>query len=50
MDGQIVLKLVNVIKANVPNADQRDPEAVLDEILSECATALQAKYGKAQAA
>jgi hypothetical protein len=49
-DGEIVLKLVNVIKANAPNADQRDPEAVPDEILSECAKALQAKYGTAQAA
>jgi hypothetical protein len=27
-----------------------DPEAVLDEILSECAKALQAKYGNAEAA
>jgi hypothetical protein len=50
LDGEIVLKLVNVIKANVPNADQRDPEAVLDEVLHECAKALQAKYGAEAAA
>jgi hypothetical protein len=50
LDGEIVLKLVNVIKANVPNADQRDPAAVLDEVLSECAKALQAKYGAEAAA
>jgi hypothetical protein len=50
MDGEIVLKLVSVIKANVPQADQRDPESVLDEVLHECAKALQAKYGASEAA
>ncbi|MEZ0061899.1 hypothetical protein ABIF26_007442 [Bradyrhizobium elkanii] len=44
MDGDIVLKLVDVIKQHVPQADQRPPEEVLDEVLAECAKALQAKY------
>ncbi|MHC2241118.1 terminase small subunit-like protein [Bradyrhizobium elkanii] len=44
MDGDIVLKLVDVIKQNIPQADQRPPEEVLDEVLAECAKALRAKY------
>ncbi|WP_407146347.1 hypothetical protein [Bradyrhizobium sp. ORS 86] len=44
MDGEIVLKLVDVIKQHVPQADQRPPEEVLDEVLAECAKALQTKY------
>jgi hypothetical protein len=44
IEGEIVLKLVDVIKQNVPRADQRSPEEVLDEVLSECAKALKAKY------
>lgn len=44
MDGEIVVKLVDIIKSNVPLADQRPPEEVLEEVLSECAKALQAKY------
>ena len=50
MDGEITLRLVRLIKDNVPNADQRDPNTVLDEVLDECAKALQAKYGTADAA
>jgi len=49
IEGEIVLKLVDVIKQNVPKADQRPPEEVLDEVLVECAKALQAKYGAADA-
>jgi hypothetical protein len=50
IEGEIVLKLVDVIKQNVPKADQRPPEEVLDEVLAECAKALQAKYGQTEAA
>jgi hypothetical protein len=50
IEGEIVLKLVDVIKQNVPRADQRPPEEVLDEVLAECAKALQAKYGKPETA
>lgn len=44
IEGEIVLRLVDVIKQNVPRADQRPPEEVLDEVLAECAKALKAKY------
>ncbi|XSC46790.1 hypothetical protein ACF1BQ_014560 [Bradyrhizobium sp. RDT10] len=46
MDGEVTLKLVDLIKQNVPKANDRDPLEVLDEVLHECAKALQAKYGK----
>ena len=45
MDGEVTLKLVNLIKENVPRANDRDPLEVLEEVLAECAKALQAKYG-----
>ena len=48
MDAEMSLKLVALIKENVPRADDRDPQSVLDEVLDECAKALQAKYGAVQ--
>jgi hypothetical protein len=35
MDGEIVTKMVGTIKRHVLDADQRDPAAVLDEIMTE---------------
>jgi hypothetical protein len=50
MDGEIVTRLVGVIKRRVSNADQRAPESVLDEIMTEFDLFLAAKSGKADAA
>ncbi|MBR1145086.1 hypothetical protein [Bradyrhizobium sp. AUGA SZCCT0431] len=47
MDGEVTLKLIDLIKQNVPKAADRDPMSVLDEVLAECAKALQAKYAPA---
>ncbi len=44
LDGEIVTRLVDVIKARVPQADQREPAAVLDEIMSIIDSALAAEY------
>ena len=38
--------MLRMIKATIPQADQRPPEEVLEEALSECEQALTAKYGK----
>lgn len=45
MDGEIVTRLVDMIKAKVPQADQRDPLAVLDEVMSVIGDALWKRYG-----
>ena len=50
MDGEIVTRLVDIIKAKVPSADQRDPLTVLEEILSIIGQALGQKYGEASEA
>jgi hypothetical protein len=50
MDGEIVEKLVGLIKDSVPQADQRPAEEVPSEVLSICQKALEAEYGSAAAA
>jgi hypothetical protein len=44
MDGEIVTRLVDIIKAKVPQADQRDPLSVLDEVMSIISKALGDQY------
>ena len=44
MDGEIVTRLVDLIKANVPKADQRDPLMVLDEVMNLIGTTLGEHY------
>ena len=48
MDGEIVTRLVDVIKARVPKAADRDPVTVLDEVMTVIDRALQAEYGAQQ--
>jgi hypothetical protein len=50
MDGEIVTRLVDMIKAKVPQADQRDPLSVLDEVMSIIGEALGERYGAEEAA
>jgi hypothetical protein len=49
MDGEIVTRLVDMIKAKVPQADQRDPLSVLDEVMSIIGEALGERYGAEEA-
>lgn len=44
IDPEILTRFLRMIKDTVPQADQRAPETVLDEVLSECERALQVKY------
>jgi hypothetical protein len=44
IDPEILARFLRMIKDTVPQADQRAPETVLDEVLSECERALQEKY------
>ncbi len=44
LDGEIVSRLVGVIRSRVPQADQREPAAVLDELMSIIDRALAAEY------
>lgn len=46
MDGEIVTRLVDIIKANIPQADQRDPLSVLDEVMTIINDALGERYGE----
>jgi hypothetical protein len=48
MDGEIVDRLVSAIKASIPQADQRDPETVLDEATAIIEAALRDHYGTAE--
>lgn len=50
IDPEVVARFLRMIKDTVPSADQRPPEAVLDEVISECEQALAAKYGRPDAA
>jgi len=45
LHGEIVVRLVGLIKSRVPAADQRPPEAVLDELFDVIDRALVAEYG-----
>jgi hypothetical protein len=45
LHGEIVVRLVGLIKSRVPAADQRPPEAVLDELFGIIDRALIAEYG-----
>jgi hypothetical protein len=45
IDPEVLARFLRMIKDTVPQADQRPPETVLDEVLSECERALQEKYG-----
>jgi len=46
MDGEIITRLTQLIKARVPRADQREPMAVLDEVMAVIDRALIAEYGE----
>jgi len=50
MDGEVVTGVVDFIKARMPGADQRDPQAVLDELMSRISQAWDAMYGSEAAA
>jgi hypothetical protein len=45
VDPEILIRLVEMIKQRVPKADQRSPEAVLDEVMAVIDRALLAEYG-----
>ena len=44
LDPEVLTRFLRMIKDTVPQADQRAPETVLDEVLTECENALKAKY------
>jgi len=46
VDPEILIRMTELIRANVPKADQRPPEEVLEEVLSVCAKALEREYAK----
>ncbi|QHO76800.1 hypothetical protein ACH79_33390 [Bradyrhizobium sp. CCBAU 051011] len=46
VDPEILVRLVNMIKERVPRADQRSPDAVLDEVMGVIDRALIAEYGQ----
>jgi hypothetical protein len=50
MDGEVVTRVVDFIKAKMPGADQQDPQAVLDELISRISEAWDAMYGAGAAA
>jgi hypothetical protein len=50
MGGEIVTGLADIIKEKVPQADQRDPLAVLDEVTRIIGEALGERYGTERAA
>ena len=45
LNDEIRTRLAKMILDNVPDADNRSPESVFDEVLSECERAMKAKYG-----
>lgn len=45
LHGEIVVRIVGLIKSRVPAADQRPPEVVLDELIGVIDRALIAEYG-----
>jgi len=47
VDPEILVRLVNLIKSRVPKADQRSPDALLDELFGVIDRALVAEYGSA---
>jgi hypothetical protein len=46
IDPEILVRLVNLIKDRVPRADQRSPDALLDEVMGVIDRALVAEYGQ----
>lgn len=50
LNDEIRLRFARIIADNVPDADNRSPEAVIDEVLTELESAMKAKYGTAAAA
>lgn len=50
LDADVLVKLVDTFKRSIPQDDQREPEAVLDEATDIIAKALRAHYGTAEAA
>jgi hypothetical protein len=46
LHGDIAVRIVGLVKARVPDADQRPPEAVLDELMGVIDRALIAQYGE----
>jgi len=50
MGDEVRDRFLRAIKDNVPDADQREPESVLDEVLTEFENALKAKYAPDAAA
>lgn len=48
LHGQITTRLVDIIRSKVPDAANRDPASVLDEVMSIIDQALWAKYGYEQ--
>lgn len=48
LHGQITTRLVDIIKSKVPDAGNRDPASVLDEVMGIIDQALWAKYGYEQ--
>jgi hypothetical protein len=50
MGGEIVTRLADIITEKVPQADQRDPLAVLDEVMRIIGEALGDRYGTERAA
>ena len=50
LNDEIRTRLARLIMDNVPDADNRSPESVFDEVLSECERAMKAKYGTDTAA
>jgi hypothetical protein len=46
LDPEILVRLVNLIKERVPKADQRSPDALLDEVMGVIDRALVAEYGQ----
>jgi len=50
LDADVLVRLVDTFKRSLPQDDQREPEAVLDEATDIIAKALRAHYGTAEAA
>lgn len=44
IDPEILGRVLRMVRDNVPNANERAPEIVLDEVMGVCERALQAKY------
>jgi hypothetical protein len=50
LDADVLVRLVDTFKRSIPQDDQREPEAVLDEATDIIAKALRAHYGTAEVA